>query len=880
MNKFLIFIFIISYKLITAQICDDAQVINNLPFTDVQVNTIDADCDIIGNYCNSSGQAANDTIYEYYSNAFQNIDIILSNVNIQYDWLVSIFLLDTCPDVATTTNCIASASGGELSITNQAIDSNKTYYIVITNLLLLNINSFIYDIEIREHYDYDLSIVEFNDPKSYYDFAISLGETSAWIANNGNYTVDTLNFGLVLNGTTYYNTIIDANLLPGESRRFYPFAHDMSADGPYLTKLFLRNNDMNPNNDTLTKRSHNLYEISSFPYFTDFESGTNGWVTEWKNGSNIRETWEMGVPNANIIDTASSGTHAFVTNLDGNCNINEDSYLVSQSFDFSNISSPMIEFDMWKSLDSTASVYLEYTDTNEIHWVRVGSVGTGTNWYNTFLGQSDDTWLGNSNGWITAKNKIQGAGGKPHVHLRFVFKNMSYNTPEGIAIDNIKIYEAPNHDIGVTNILNPISKCNINNDSITVKITNFSPDTAHSNFIIKALIDNTYELTDTVTQTVQANSTLIYTFRNTFNFNQLKEYKIKATTYLINEDDTTNDADSTVFFNFDNNTLPYFNDFETNNGTWHTTGINSSWEYGTPTDSVITDAASGTKIWATNLSGYHNQPEESYLTSSCFDLSLLTNPLIKFKANYDLYIDNGATSTYVQMYYSNNNGNTWTILGNANNNWYDAGSSWVGKSDNWIEKLYNISNLTNLGNIQLRFKLFALQEKTGFAFDDFTICDAPKAGFIYTASGRNILINDTSINSETYKWFINDTLVSTEQNPTLIVTQDTSKITQVVINNCYSDTISHIIFTSNISNITNGNIRVYPNPTSKYLIIENNKYNISLIQLINSLGQIQISKKVANNYINKIDVSNLYNGVYLLRIETNNGSFTERIIIK
>ena len=598
------------------------------------------------------------------------------------------------------------------------------------------------------------------------------------------------------------------------------------------------------------------------------------------NGSNIEESWEMGIPNGSVIDTASSGLNAFVTNLSGNCNVNEYSYLVSQSFDFTNINSPMIEFDMWKSLDSTASVFIEYTDTNEIYWVRIGSVDTGTNWYDTYLGQNSNTWLGNSNGWVTARNRIQGAGGKPHVHLRFVFKNMSHITCEGFAVDNIKIYEAPNHDIGVTNILNPISKCAINNDSIKVEITNFSPDTAHSNFVIKAIVDDTYEIIDTVSETVQANSTLNYTFSNTFNFNELKEYKLKVTTYLINEDDTTNDSDSTTFFNFNNNSLPYSNDFETDNGTWYATGINTSWEYGTPNDSVITNAASGTKIWATNLTGYHNSPEESFLTSSCFDLSLFTYPIIKLNVNYDLYVDNGATSSYVQMLYSNDDGITWSILGTANENWYDAGSSWIGKSNNWINKFYDISNLFNLENIQVRFKLFALEGKTGFAFDDFQICDMPKAGFTYTASGRNIIINDTSINSDSYKWLVNDTLISTEQSPTLTVNQDTSHITQIVYNNCFTDTITHTIYTSNISKLTNGNIKVYPNPTnSNYLTIENKKYQISSIQIINSIGQIKISIKNNINSINIINVSDLSDGVYLLKVETNNNSFIERIII-
>lgn len=852
-------------------ICDDAYEIQALPFYDLNVNTANADCDTSGNYCNSSGQSGNDTIFKFYSESEQDIDIIISNVQIQYDFLVNIFFLDTCPDAATFTNCINHVSGGTFEIINQHVNANKIYYIIISNTKLLSINSFIFDLEVRNHFNFDISIDEFNYPRSYYELTSFNGEVSAFITNRGNDTIDTLKFGIVLNGVEYFNSIINANLPPGITQKFYPFHLDFSTDGAYLTKLFLMNNDENPNNDTLLKRTHNLYEISTFPYFTDFESGSNGWVTEWKNGSNIQESWKLGTPQANIINSASSGNNAFVTNLTGNCNRNECSYLVSQSFNFSNITNPMIEFDLWKCLDSTASMYLEYTDTNENLWHRVGAINTGTNWYNTFLGQNDNTWLGNTNGWITARNKIEGAGGKPHVHVRFVFENYSSKTPEGIAIDNIRIYEAPNHDIGITNIISPISKCLIGEDSIKVTIFNFSPDSSHTNFIVNAIIDDIYQLSDTVLQIVQPNSSINYTFKNTFNFNTNKEYKIKAYTLLTNDDDTSNDADSINVFNFENyNTFPYKNDFETNNGVWFTYGINSSWEYGITTDSVINTASSGSNIWATNLNGYHNSPEESYLTSSCFNLSDLTKPLIKFNANFDLYLDDGVTSSYVQMEYSNDYGANWSILGNSTvNNWYTAGFSWTGKSQNWEQMYFNISDLIQFENTQFRFKLFALQAKTGFAFDDFEICNIPTSDFTYTVSSRNVITSNTSLLGETYKWFINDTLVSSEINPTLIVTEDTTQVTLIVYNSCFSDTLTKTIFTNGIYNLIANNVKIYPNPATTILTIEG-KLTIETIEILDVTGKIVLTssfrEKEKKQFVN---IRNLEKGIYFIKINNN-----------
>ncbi|MDH5491787.1 MAG: MopE-related protein, partial [Myxococcales bacterium] len=61
-----------------------------------------------------------------------------------------------------------------------------------------------------------------------------------------------------------------------------------------------------------------------FHYFEDFETGPGGWTA-----SGAASSWEHGAPAGTLISGASSGSNAWVTNLSGDYNDDELSYLTS-----------------------------------------------------------------------------------------------------------------------------------------------------------------------------------------------------------------------------------------------------------------------------------------------------------------------------------------------------------------------------------------------------------------------------------------------------------------------------------------------------------------------------------------------------------------------
>ena len=130
-------------------------------------------------------------------------------------------------------------------------------------------------------------------------------------------------------------------------------------------------------------------QITSYPYSEDFEAGNGGW--EATNGAT--GTWALGTPSASIINSAASGTKAWATNLSGNYNASENSFVKSPVFDLSTLTAPSIEFSVWWNSEfSWDGMVLQSSINNGTSWQVVGAFGDPNNWY------TDTTINGNPGG--------------------------------------------------------------------------------------------------------------------------------------------------------------------------------------------------------------------------------------------------------------------------------------------------------------------------------------------------------------------------------------------------------------------------------------------------------------------------------------------------
>ena len=81
--------------------------------------------------------------------------------------------------------------------------------------------------------------------------------------------------------------------------------------------------------------------------------------------------------------------------------------------------------------------------------------------------------------------------------------------------------------------------------------------------------------------------------------------------------------------------------------------------------------------------------------------------------------------------------------------------------------------------------------------------------------------------------------------------------------------------------IDEGLVNIFPNPSIDYVNVDlnQNKINIYKIDLLNLYGQIINSLDIENMASKaRFNISNLADGVYYLRFNTNKGSFTKRVI--
>jgi hypothetical protein len=190
------------------------------------------------------------------------------------------------------------------------------------------------------------------------------------------------------------------------------------------------------NDSILNFRIVNKPIINVFPYFENFESGTGNWHAE-----GYRSSWEYGMPSSFKINTAASGTKAWKTSLRGQYNELEKSYLYSPCFDVSLLAQPYLGFKMALDLEECGQfvcdkAWMEYS-TDGKTWTKLGAFGQGVNWYNN---SAENVW--DSSAFTTWHvTGIELPAGSTSLRLRFVLESDAGITREGIAIDDVQVYD-------------------------------------------------------------------------------------------------------------------------------------------------------------------------------------------------------------------------------------------------------------------------------------------------------------------------------------------------------------------------------------------------------------------------------------------------------
>lgn len=176
------------------------------------------------------------------------------------------------------------------------------------------------------------------------------------------------------------------------------------------------------------------------------------WLTYNEGGG--ANLWTLGTPSKTILNNATSGSRAYITETSANYPDDTKAYLISKCYDLTTFTNnPIMKFNMAFELEENFDiVYMEYS-TDAKNWTVLGSA-TDTNWYNSdrkFVSSEVSTdcencpgaqWTGSSSGFNQYSYNLSSFTTVPKINFRFVFHSSAANNDEGVVIDDIVIEDS------------------------------------------------------------------------------------------------------------------------------------------------------------------------------------------------------------------------------------------------------------------------------------------------------------------------------------------------------------------------------------------------------------------------------------------------------
>jgi hypothetical protein len=189
-------------------------------------------------------------------------------------------------------------------------------------------------------------------------------------------------------------------------------------------------------------------------YLYDFEDGEQGWTTGAIGGA--ADHWQLGTPAQTNINSAHSGTNAWMTRLNQDYDNNANTWLRSPELDLTNMQD--VYFSVWLNIwceSGFDGMILEASTDGGNNWIHVRSDDSAPfEFYNnsSTSGPIDPPkWSGRTPGvhgiWTEFSTFIPELAGENSVYFRFRFGSDSSVITEGIAVDDVYIGQEPPSDI-------------------------------------------------------------------------------------------------------------------------------------------------------------------------------------------------------------------------------------------------------------------------------------------------------------------------------------------------------------------------------------------------------------------------------------------------
>jgi hypothetical protein len=292
------------------------------------------------------------------------------------------------------------------------------------------------DIHLYEVFD-DVQMVQIDEPKQNNCGLASSTQIKITLRNASGNTLTNVPVHYRINGGAIITESVPS-ISPGASLQYtFTTPANFSQFGANILQVYVDySSDSFRGNDSAATTIYNMPIVNTYPYLQNFESNNGYFYTGGE-----RSSWEYGTPSSGKIRSAASGTGAWKTRLSGSYNDREFSYLYSPCFDLTGMTAPTLSFSVALDMEDCGSslcdaAWVEYSADGE-NWTKLGTAGTGTNWYNKTSGQ---LWsIENYTYWHVATQALP--TGLSRLRFRFVMAADPYVGREGIAIDDIHVYD-------------------------------------------------------------------------------------------------------------------------------------------------------------------------------------------------------------------------------------------------------------------------------------------------------------------------------------------------------------------------------------------------------------------------------------------------------
>ena len=290
----------------------------------------------------------------------------------------------------------------------------------------------------------DIKLVAIENPST---INISCGDLAPQIRvkNNGQNLISEIEISYFIDNDSptiqIWNGSIDS--LDEEIIQLQPMSINFG-EHQFYASVSIQNDFYNSNNNL--NLTFNVNRAGATQTINTFETISDNLLVASDSG----DLWERGEPTGEELNTTTSGTQVYGTNLDGEYSNNTKSYLYSPCFDLTTIGNPILKFNMAFEIEFDWDLlFMEYStdlgenwnilgDSEDINWYnssRFSGDGVNNNCYNCVGAQ----WTGNSLEMIEYAYDLAEFAEANNIIFRFVFHTDNYVTAEGVIIDDLVV---------------------------------------------------------------------------------------------------------------------------------------------------------------------------------------------------------------------------------------------------------------------------------------------------------------------------------------------------------------------------------------------------------------------------------------------------------